>query len=369
MHVKLMIPGPIDLEETVLEEMGAPTVAHYGDEWLKVFHETTDLVKQVFATSGRVYIMAGSGTLGLDAAVHSTFSPGEKIAVGINGFFGIRMQEIVEANGLIAVPAEGPPEEPLDPAAFARVLDDDPSIVGVALVHLETSTAVLNPVDEIAQLARSRDKITIVDAVSSLAGTPMQMDDWGIDLCVSGVQKGLGAAPGLGLVAVSPRAWDRIENRSDPVRSWYLDLRRWQWYIDNWGHWHPSPITMPTALIKGLRVALQSLFAEGLEARLQRYEGLARRLRDGLAALDMALVVPEAQMTPVLTAAFCPPGVLSGDIVRYVEAEHHIKITAGFGDYKDRVIRIGHMGGAISEDDIDSLLAALKQFFVERQVR
>jgi alanine-glyoxylate transaminase/serine-glyoxylate transaminase/serine-pyruvate transaminase len=280
----------------------------------------------------------------------------------MNGFFGSRLREILIANGITAVPVEATPGEPLDPAAFARTLEADPTISAIVVVHLETSTAVLNPVREIAEVAQAHRCLVVVDAVSSLAGTALRMDDWGIDLCLSASQKGLGAAAGLAVVAAGARAWERIAANAAPARSWYLDLRRWQWYVENWGDWHPFPITMPTAIIRGLHCALQRLLDDGLETRIARYEQLARRLREGLAELQMPLFVPADRMAPVLTAAYCPPGVPSGEIIRYLEREHQIKITAGFGEFKERVIRIGHMGGALGEDDIDQLLAALGEY-------
>ncbi|RPI98705.1 MAG: alanine--glyoxylate aminotransferase family protein [Chloroflexi bacterium] len=367
MHLKLMIPGPIELENEVLDQMGAPVQAHYGAEWVPVHNETIDLLQQVFGTTGKVFMLPGSGSLALDAVIHSTFAPGDRIAVGMNGFFGTRLQEVLAANGIDTVKVEASPGDLLDPKVFEKVLANDPTIRGVAAVHLETSTAVLNPVRAIAEVARAHNSLMMADAVSSLGGTPLNMDEWGIDLCVSASQKGLGGAAGLGIAAVGPRAWTTIEQNAAHARSWYLDLRRWQWYVENWGDWHPFPITMPTVIVLGLRCALRSLLGAGLDHRLARYEILARRLRDGLADLDMALFVPEDRMAPVLTAAYCPPGVSSGDVIRYLEQEHHIKITAGFGEFKERVIRIGHMGGAITEQDIDDLLAALRAYLQDKR--
>jgi alanine-glyoxylate transaminase/serine-glyoxylate transaminase/serine-pyruvate transaminase len=366
MRMKLMIPGPIEVEDEVLQWMGEPIHAHYGDEWVAVHNETIGLLQQVIGTTGKVFMMPGSGSLGADAAVQSAFAPGAKVALGINGNFGRRMSEIMTANGLIIVPVEAEPNRPLDPAAFDRVLTADPSIVGVAAIHLETSTAVLNPIREIAQVARAHNCLFLVDAVSSLAGAPLKMDEWGIDLCVSASQKGLGGAPGIAIVAVGPRAWEVIASQPEYHRSWYLDLRRWQWHVENWGDWHPFPVTMPTSIILGLRAALQSILRDGLDARFARYEKLARHLRDGLKALGLSLFVPEELMSPVLTAVYCPPGVTSSEIVKYIAQQHHIKITTGFGSFKEQVIRIGHMGGAISEADLDELLAALRQFLSER---
>ncbi len=369
MRLKLMIPGPIELEDEVLEWMGAPIQAHYGDEWVAIHNETVGLLQQVFATTGKVFMMPGSGSLGLDAAVQSVFAPGDHVAVGINGNFGRRLTEILVANGIVAVPVEAKPDQPLGPAKFERALADDPSIVGIAAVHLETSTAILNPARDIAHVARAHNRLCLIDAVSSLGGTELQMDTWGIDVCVSASQKGLGGAPGIAIVAVGPRAWQAITSQPERPRSWYLDLRRWQWYVESWGDWHPFPVTMPTSIILGLRAAVQSLVKVGLDARIRRYEVLAKRLRDGLRSLGLTLFVPETLMAPVLTAVHCPAGVTSGQIVKYLADEHHIKITAGFGPYKDTVIRIGHMGGAITEADIDALLAGLRQFLTERQTQ
>jgi alanine-glyoxylate transaminase/serine-glyoxylate transaminase/serine-pyruvate transaminase len=368
MHLKLMIPGPIEVEDEVLEWMGAPIHVHYGDEWVAVHNETIALLKQVFKTSGTVFMLPGSGSLALDAAVQSAFAPGDRILVGNNGHFGNRLTEILIANGLVVVTIKTEPNQTLNPADFARVLDTDPSIVGVAVVHLETSTAILNPVQEIAEVVRSRNRLFMVDAVSSLGCTDLRMDEWGIDLCLSASQKGLGGAPGLAIVAASDRAWERIANQMDRPRSWYLDLRRWQWYVENWGDWHPFPVTMPTSVVLGLRAGLQSLVGTGLDTRLRHYEALAKRLRDGLREIGLPPSVPDSLMSSVLTVATCPPGISSQEILAYLANEHHIKITTGFAELRDTVIRIGHMGGVISESDINNLLSALRQFLAERQL-
>lgn len=367
MYLKLMIPGPIEVEDEVLEWMGAPVRVHYGDDWVAIHNETIKLLGQIFATGGKVFMMPGSGSLAIDAAVQSTFKPGDKVALGINGNFGNRMCEIMVANGLDVVRIDTEPTQPLDPTRFEQALVNDPSIVAVAAVHLETSTAVLNPAREIAEVARRHNRLCLIDAVASLAGTELKMDEWGIDVCVSASQKGLGGVPGLALVAVGERAWSVIAGQPDYPRSWYLDLRRWQWYVENWGDWHPFPVTMPTSVVLGLRAALQSLIREGVEQRFQTYDRLAKLLRDGLAALDMSLFVSPSLMAPVLTAVYCPPGVTASQIVSYLANKHRIKITTGFGPFRDSVIRIGHMGGALKEADIIALLEALKQFMVERE--
>ncbi len=367
MRQKLMIPGPIEVEDEVLHWMGEPVRAHYGDEWVAVHNETVSLLQQVIGTRGKVFMLPGSGSLGVDAAVQSTFAPGSKVALGINGHFGRRLEEILKANGVKVVPVESSPSTPLDPQAFDRLLRDDPSIVGVAVVHLETSTAILNPVREIARAARAHNRLSLVDTVSSLAGADYRMDDWEIDVTVSASQKGLGGTPGIAIVAVGARGWDAIASQPDYPRSWYLDLRRWQWYVENWGDWHPFPVTMPTSVVLGLRAALQSIARDGMENRFRRYEALAARLRNGLREMGFTLTVDESLMSPVLTAVNSPEGIPSGDLVRYLAQEHNVKITSGFGASKERVFRIGHMGAVVNDADIDQLLSAIRQFLATRQ--
>ena len=176
-HIKLMIPGPIELEDDVLEIMGEPVQAHYGDAWLAVHNETIGLLQQVIGTTHKVFMLPGSGSLGIDAAVQSLFAPGSRVAVGINGNFGMRMAEILKANGIVTVPVEAQPSQPLDPTQFERVFAADPSIVGAAAIHLETSTAVLNPIREIAAVCRAYNRLSLIDVVSSLGGTEYHMDE------------------------------------------------------------------------------------------------------------------------------------------------------------------------------------------------
>lgn len=362
----LMIPGPVELEPEVLAVMAQPVAAHYGADWAAVHNETVQLLQQVCATDGAVYLLPGSGSLAVEACIHSAFQPGETVILGDNGWFGQRLTEILTANGVQIVAIKSDARRPLNPDDFAYALRKHPHASGVALVHLETSTGVLNPVEEIAALVRQHSDtlLMMVDSVTGLAGAPFDMDAWGIDLCASASQKALGAPPGVGIAALSSRAAAHIAARP-PLealpRSWYLDLRRWQHYADEWASWHPFPVTMPTSVVLALRESLRRLTAQGVEARLDRYRALAKRLRDGVADLGMELFVPEALLSPIITPVFCPPGMSSPDLRDAVLRDYDILITTGFGAYRERVIRIGHMGGAVSEAHIDRLLLALRQ--------
>jgi aspartate aminotransferase-like enzyme len=169
-HLKLMIPGPIEVEDEVLEQMGAPVQAHYGDAWVAIHNETIGLLQQVIGTTGKVFMLPGSGSLAGDAIIHTLFAPGERVAVGINGHFGHRWEEIMQSNGVDAVVLEFPPDQPLDPAAFDRLLAEDKAISGVVAVHLETSSAVLNPIREIAAVCRKHNRL--------LCWRPAHRRDW-----------------------------------------------------------------------------------------------------------------------------------------------------------------------------------------------
>ncbi len=361
---RLLIPGPVELEAEVLAVLAQPVQAHYGAAWVEVHNETIALLAQVYETQGRVFMLPGSGSLAVDAAVHSAFLPGEKVVVGNNGWFGERLRDILRSNGVSVVLVECDPRQPLDPDAFAQALRAHPDAVGVAAVHLETSTGILNPIDEIARrVHEASDALMMVDAVTGLAGAPLETDVWGIDLCVSASQKALGAPAGLGLVAVSEAAWAKISARGEDVpRSWYLDLKRWGWYVENWADWHPFPVTMPTSVVLALRQALRSLLGEGVAVRRARYARMAGTLRAALVELGMPLFAPPEQTAPTITAAYCPPGVPSAAIRDTLLRECGLQITTGFGPFKENVIRAGIMGGALTDADIDALVAGLRAF-------
>ena len=367
MPYKMMIPGPVSVEENVLREMGSPVRAHHGAEWLAIYKETIDLLKLVFKTRSDVHILIGSGSAGLDAAIGSLTEPGEKVIVGKNGFFGERLCEICREYGLNIVTVDSPLGEPLDPAAFAETFDHHPDAAALIMVHLETATAIVNPLSEIALEANKRRVPVIVDAVSSLGGVPLEFDEWKIDICVSASQKCLGAPPGLATVAISQLAWEVMDAKPQRNHGWYLNLQTWRRFAEEWAEWHPYPVTMATNNILALRAGLRSLLADGIEKRIQHYTQLALRLRDGVRKLGLQPFTPDDQLAPVATAIYGPTGVPTGEIVHYLFDEHDIMISGGLGEsLKDRVFRVGHMGKMINEEDIDAVLDGLAQFLSSR---
>ncbi len=363
MTLKLMIPGPVSVEDDVLFQMGQPVRPHYGADWTADYNETRDLLKQVFKTDGDVHILSGSGTAAIDAAIGSLTSTGETAVVGNNGYFGDRLEEVCAGYGLQVIPISAPPGERLDPESFREALSADPRPALVTVVSLETATAVVNPVQEIAALANEYGVPVVVDAVSALGGVPFSMDEWGIDLCASASQKCLGAPPGLGPIAISPRAWKIMESKPDRAHGWYLNLETWRRFADEWGQWHPHPVTVATNNIFALRAGLRTLLEEGVDRRIERYTEVAIRLRNGVRALGMEPLTPDDQLAPVLTAVFAPEGVRIGELLAYLRNEHDIMISGGLGEtLKDRIFRVGHMSPTVTADDIDEVLGALRAF-------
>jgi alanine-glyoxylate transaminase/serine-glyoxylate transaminase/serine-pyruvate transaminase len=358
----LMIPGPIQPEEEVLNAMGLPVRAHYGPGFTKLYNETISALRKVFGTQHDVFVIVSSGSGGLEACLGSTFTSGEKILLGINGFFGERLKSIAESFNLDVVVIPGQWGEPFRPDVFESMLQKHPDARGVAVVHLETSTTIINPIEEIGKIVREHGKVFVVDAVSSLGGLPMKMDEWGIDLCASSTQKCLGAPPGLSPVAVSSRAWDYIDRNPKKGHGWYLNLLTWKQYSRDWADWHPFPITMATSNLVALKVSLDSLLREGIDVRMERYKQLAMSLRRGLRRIGFELYTPDEYMCPVLTASYGVKGIPTSRIVTYMAEEHNIKIAGGLGELKDKIIRIGHMSPTVTEKEINLVVDALGEF-------
>jgi alanine-glyoxylate transaminase / serine-glyoxylate transaminase / serine-pyruvate transaminase len=360
--LKLMIPGPIQPDRLVLNAMSDDVCAHYGPAWVQFYAETLNLLRKVYKIHGDVFIMPGSGSLGLDTCIGSALSSGEKCLVGNNGFFGERLTSIAASYGLEVVPVRADWGQPLRAEDFEDAFQRHPDARAAVVVHLETSTTIVNPIEEIGQVCVKNGALFMVDAVSSLGGMPLDMDHWNIDLCASASQKCLGAPPGLATVAVSPKAWEAIDRNPAKQHGWFTDLRVWRKYAVDWGDWHPSPVTMPVNNVRALRLSLEQLLAEGIENRLERYRCLALHLREGLRRLNMPPYTPDEIMAPVLTAAYGLERIPTCEIVSFLEEKHHIKISGGLGALKDRVFRIGHMSPILTESDIDQVLAALADF-------
>ncbi len=360
--VKLMIPGPVEVDARVLAALSAAVEPHYGDAWVEKYAYVIQLLKRVFNTHYDVFLMVGSGTCAIDACIGSSLLTGEKIIIGNNGFFGDRLVDLASNNGLDIVEVKADWGQLLDPQAIHEALRAHPDARAVAIVHGETSTAILNPVAEIGAVVRNTDAVLILDAVSSLGGVPYDVEAWGVDLCASATQKCLGCVPGLAPVAISPKAWAMIDRSENKAHSWYTNLQIWRKYGQEWADWHPTPVTMPTNTVNALLTSLEILMEEGIEVRMRRFRALALQLRDGLRRAGMQPFTEDEILNPVLTAARPPEGVESSQVVRYLMDEHRIQISGGLGALKQTVFRVGHMSPVLTEADIATLVLALGAF-------
>ena len=213
-HLKLFTPGPGDVDEDVLAAMATPVIRHYGPDWMEIHNETSALLRQVFNTQNEMFIVPGPASALMDMAIGSLVGSGEKVIIGTNGFFGDRLVEIANGYAAQVIPFTAPLGQALDPQLLRRLLAENPDVQVVALVHHETGTTVLNPLRELAAVVREAGRVLVVDAVSSLGGVEIQVDAWGLDICVTSPNKCLEAIPGLGLITVSPRAWELVEQHT-----------------------------------------------------------------------------------------------------------------------------------------------------------
>ncbi len=356
-RLRLLIPGPIELAPEVLAVMAEPLVAHYGEEWTAFYKETTRLLQEVFQTEGDIFLIPGSGSAGLDAALGSTLFPEGKVLIPQSGFFGERLAEIARGYTDNVEVIESPLGEAIDVQAVERALRDG-EFDAVACVHCETSTGILNPIQELAEVCRAHDGLFIVDAVSSLAIEPLEMDAWGIDVCISASQKGLEAPPGVGVIAVGKRAWDRIEQLEAP--GWYLNLGVWRKYIEKWGSWHPHPVTQPVNNIKALRLGVDRILNEGLVRRYERHRKVTRALREGLRRMGFEPYASDDTASHGLTSVVGPAGKVE-ELLAYMRRKERILLAGSLGALKGKVFRIGHMGPNAGEETVDLILSALER--------
>ena len=345
-----------------MEALAQPTLQHYGAEWLEIYHEVLGLLKQVFQTQNDLFMVPGAGSATLDMACGSLLASGETVIVGDNGFFGERLGTIAAAYGLQVVPFTAPQGRPLDPDDLRQVLAQNPTARAVAVVHHETATTVLNPLRELAEVTHQAGLPIIVDAVASLGGVPLPVDEWSIDVCVTVANKCLECPPGLGFISVSPRAWEWVDRSEDRAHGWYLNLRTWRQYAVEWGSWHPSPVTMPTNNVVGLRVGLWRILDEGLEAHFARYRRAAQAVRRGLEQVGFEMLVEEPGASPIATAVKARPEFEVSALMEYLTQAHGILISGGIGPLQGKIFRVGHLGKASTRPYLIEFLFAVETF-------
>jgi alanine-glyoxylate transaminase/serine-glyoxylate transaminase/serine-pyruvate transaminase len=354
----LLGPGPSLVDPRVLKAMATPLVGHLDPSFLTLMDRTQELLRYVYGTQNRLTIpVSGTGSAAMEAAVANMVEPGDKVLVCVNGYFGLRIADMAGRYGGDVKTIMRPWGEAFTPQEVNEALKAHPAKV-VAIVHAETSTGVLQPLEEITQLVHAQGAVLIVDAVTSLGGLPVEVDHVGMDVCYSGSQKCLSCPPGIGPITLGPRAVEKLNNRKTPVANWYLDLSLVQKY---WGsertYHHTAPISSNYALYEGLRIVAE----EGLEARFARHRSNAQLLWDGLQDLDLTLHVPLEYRLPTLTTVRVPSGVDEAKVRARLLQEYNIEIGGGLGELKGKVWRVGLMGFSSRPENVLLLLAALER--------
>jgi alanine-glyoxylate transaminase/serine-glyoxylate transaminase/serine-pyruvate transaminase len=325
--------------------------------------ETMDLLRFVFQTRNTITLaVPGTGSAGMEAALVNLIEPGDSVLVGVNGYFGERLCEMASRHGAEVRRVDAPWGQIIEPDQIERALAGRRAKL-VAVVHAETSTGVLQPIKPIAEACRRHGALLVVDAVTSLGGSPVPADEWGADVCFSCTQKGLSCPPGLAPITVSDRAVAATHARRSPVQSWYLDLSLITRY---WGSDRVYHHTAPISMLYALREALCLVHEEGLDARWDRHQRLSKALIAGLEALGLPVLAPKAHRAPTLTVAQIPEGVKDVEVRRSLLSEHNLEIGGGLGALKGQVWRIGLMGESCNQANVLLVLSALEAALVRQ---
>jgi len=354
----LMGAGPSNVHPRVLQAMASSLVGHLDPNFLAVMDDVRSLLRYVFRTENPVTLpISGTGTAGMEAAMVNIIEPGDTFVVAINGYFGQRLGEIAERSGANVIAVEHEMGKAVDAARVREALAGAGKVKAVGVVHAETSTGAATSIKEIADVAHEAGALLVVDAVTSLGGVELHVDEWGVDVCYSCTQKCIGAPPGLAPLTLSPRAVETLQSRTTKVRSFYLDLTELTSYWDRRAYHHTAPISM----IYALREALRLIAEEGLEARWDRHVRNGESLRAGLHAMGLSVVAdPEVQL-PSLTAVRAPEEIDEAQARRYLLERHNIELSGGLGALAGKAWRIGLMGHNSTGPNVLTVLGALEE--------
>ena len=358
---QLRIPGPTPLPERVVRAMNRPMIDHRGPEFAAILAEITAGARRVFKTKNDLLLLTCSGTGGLESAVANLVSPGDEVVVALCGNFGERFAALASAYGANVVRLEFEWGQPVDADDLRLVLERHPKAKVVLLTHNETSTGLTNPLRQLARVARDADRIVVVDGVSSISSIEIDTDAWGLDVAVSGSQKGWMAPPGFALVTVSERAWAQQATARSP--RFYFDWKE----AKTWGDKGMTPFTPAVPVAFAMQEGLRMLAEEGLSNVYERHARLARATQAGLEALGFQLFAREGYRSNTVTSAVPPPGLDVNALRRLIDTKYGVVIAGGQGKMTGKMIRVGHLG-AVAEGDVVQVIWALEQALEELDV-
>jgi alanine-glyoxylate transaminase / serine-glyoxylate transaminase / serine-pyruvate transaminase len=354
----LMGPGPSEVAPSVLKAMAQPLVGHLDPVFVKMMEEIKTMLRAVFQTKNEMtFPVSGTGSAGMEFCCVNLIEPGDEVIIGVNGVFGNRMADVAERCGARVTKVEAEWGRIVEVQKIKDALAKVSKPKLVAIVHAETSTGALTPVEEISRLVRGAGALFLIDTVTSLAGCQVKIDEWQVDAVYSGTQKCLSCPPGLSPVSFSSRAMEAARQRKRKVQSWYLDVNLLASY---WGeervYHHTAPISMNYALHEALRLVL----IEGLENRFRRHMDNHLLLKRGLGEMSVGLASQEGHQLWQLNAVAVPAGVDEAVLRKRLLAEHNIEVGAGLGALKGKIIRVGLMGETSKAENVERFLAAFR---------
>jgi aspartate aminotransferase-like enzyme len=355
----LMIPGPTPVPEQVLLAMAKHPIGHRSGDFGKIMAEVVQGLKWLHQTQNDVLVLAASGTGAMEAGIVNFLSPGDRVLVGSNGKFGERWAEVSQAYGLKVESLTAEWGKPLDPEEFRAKLEADTAkeIKAVIVTHSETSTGILNDLQTISRHVNAHGALMIADAVTSLGATSVPMDAWGLDVIGSGSQKGFMLPPGLGFVAVSPKAWEAYKTAKLP--RYYLDLGKYRKDAAK----NSTPFTPPVNMFFGLQVALKMMQAEGLENIFARHQRQMNATRSAMKALGLPLFAADGCSSPAITAV-APANVDAEQVRSILRKKFDIAMAGGQDHLKGKIFRVGHLG-FVSDRDILTAVSSLEAALIE----
>jgi alanine-glyoxylate transaminase/serine-glyoxylate transaminase/serine-pyruvate transaminase len=354
----LMGPGPSNVAPSVLRAMSLPVLGHLDPIFVRMMDEIKAMLRIVFQTKNAMtFPVSGTGSAGMEFCFVNLIEPGDEVIIGVNGVFGTRMVDVAERCGAKVTKVEAPWGKIIEPSQIAEALKGRKAKL-VAIVHAETSTGALTPVDEISKLAHQAGALFLLDTVTSLGGCPVHIDEWQVDAVYSGTQKCLSCPPGLAPVSLSDRAMEVATKRKTKVQSWYLDVNLLASY---WGqervYHHTAPISMNYAIHEALRLVLN----EGLENRWNRHQSNHELLKKGLADLGLSIASQAGHQLWQLNAVTVPEGADEAAVRKALLNDYSIEVGAGLGPLKGKIWRVGLMGETSKPEHVQTFLGALRK--------
>ncbi|MFH1381952.1 MAG: alanine--glyoxylate aminotransferase family protein [Chloroflexota bacterium] len=363
----LLGAGPSNVHPRVQLAMAAPLVGHLDPYFQGLMDETVSLLRDVFRTQNKLtFPVSGTGSAGMEAAFDNFLEAGDVAIIGVNGAFGERMADNAQRTGAIVIPITAEWGRIIEPEAVETALKAQKKIKLVSVVHVETSTGVLQPLTEISKLAKQYEALFLVDTVTSLAGHEVAVDDWGIDIAYSGTQKCVSCPPGLAPFTANEKAMAASQKRTQKVHSWYLDLSLLSSYwITGRVYHHTAPVSM----IYALHEALALIAEEGLETRVQRHLRHGAALQQGLEAMGLELHAQAGYRASSLTTVRIPSDVDGARVAGRLLTEYNIEISSGLGPLRGKIWRIGLMGHSSTDENVLLVLGALEKLLLDEGYR